>query len=90
MSLVGPRPHALDHNEEFAGRAKGYFARHRVKPGITGLAQIRGYRGPTDSEEKLEGRVRNDIFYAENWTLSLDVRILFRTLVICFIGKNAY
>ncbi len=90
MSLVGPRPHALDHNEEFARRAKGYFARHRVKPGITGLAQIRGFRGGTDTEEKLEGRVRNDIFYAENWSLSLDVRILLRTLVICVIGKNAY
>jgi Undecaprenyl-phosphate glucose phosphotransferase len=90
MSLVGPRPHAVDHNEEFAHRAKGYFARHRVKPGITGLAQIKGYRGPTDTEEKLEGRVRNDIFYAENWTLSLDVQILLRTLIICLVGKNAY
>ncbi|HUQ38254.1 MAG TPA: undecaprenyl-phosphate glucose phosphotransferase [Aestuariivirga sp.] len=90
MSLVGPRPHALDHNEEFAHRAKGYFARHRVKPGITGLAQVKGYRGPTDTEEKLEGRVRNDIFYAENWTLSLDVKILLRTLLICVAGKNAY
>ena len=90
MSLVGPRPHALDHNEEFARRAKGYFARHRVKPGITGLAQVNGYRGGTDTEEKLDGRVRNDIYYAENWSLSLDVRILLRTLVICLTGKNAY
>ena len=90
MSLVGPRPHAMDHNQEFAHRAKGYFARHRVKPGITGLAQVKGYRGPTDTEEKLEGRVRNDIFYAENWTLSLDFQILLRTLIICVLGKNAY
>lgn len=90
MSLVGPRPHALDHNEEFARRAKGYFARHRVKPGITGLAQVNGFRGGTDTEEKLEGRVRNDIYYAENWTLSLDANILLRTLVICVTGKNAY
>jgi putative colanic acid biosysnthesis UDP-glucose lipid carrier transferase len=90
MSLVGPRPHALDHNEEFSKRTKGYFARHRVKPGITGLAQIKGFRGATDTEEKLEGRVRNDIFYAENWSLSLDVYIMLRTFVICLIGKNAY
>lgn len=90
MSLVGPRPHALDHNEEFARRAKGYFARHRVKPGITGLAQVNGYRGGTDTEEKLDGRVRNDIFYAENWSVSLDVQILLRTFIICLTGKNAY
>jgi Undecaprenyl-phosphate glucose phosphotransferase len=90
MSLVGPRPHALDHNEEFAQRAKGYFARHRVKPGITGLAQVNGFRGATDTEEKLEGRVRNDIYYAENWSIALDMRILLRTLVICVTGKNAY
>jgi Undecaprenyl-phosphate glucose phosphotransferase len=90
MSLVGPRPHALDHNEEFATRAKGYFARHRVKPGITGLAQVNGFRGGTDTEEKLEGRVRYDIYYAENWSLSLDVRILLRTFIICVTGKNAY
>ena len=88
MSLVGPRPHALDHNEEFAQRAKGYFSRHRVKPGITGLAQVNGFRGATDTEEKLEGRVRNDIYYAENWSLSLDWQILLRTLVICLIGEK--
>ena len=90
MSIVGPRPHALDHNEEFAQRMEGYFARHRVKPGITGLAQVRGFRGPTDTEEKLEGRVRNDIFYAENWSLSLDLQILVRTLVVVLFGRNAY
>ncbi|MBZ0260009.1 MAG: undecaprenyl-phosphate glucose phosphotransferase [Hyphomicrobiales bacterium] len=90
MSLVGPRPHALDHNEEFAKRTMGYFARHRVKPGITGLAQVNGFRGATDTEDKLDGRVRNDIYYAENWSLTLDLRILLRTLVICLTGKNAY
>jgi Undecaprenyl-phosphate glucose phosphotransferase len=90
MSLVGPRPHALDHNEDFARQIRGYFARHRVKPGITGLAQVRGYRGATDTPEKLEGRVRNDIFYVDNWSLSFDVQILLRTVVICLVGKNAY
>jgi len=68
----------------------GYFARHRVKPGITGLAQVNGFRGATDTEDKLDGRVRNDIYYAENWSLTLDLRILLRTLVICLTGKNAY
>jgi putative colanic acid biosysnthesis UDP-glucose lipid carrier transferase len=90
MSIVGPRPHALDHNEEFSKRTKGYFARHRVKPGITGLAQVKGYRGETDTHEKLEGRIRNDNFYAENWSLSLDIWILLRTVVITIWGKNAY
>lgn len=90
MSLVGPRPHALDHNEDFARQIRGYFARHRVKPGITGLAQVRGYRGETDTQEKIEGRVRNDIFYVDNWSLSFDIQILLRTLVICLVGKNAY
>jgi putative colanic acid biosysnthesis UDP-glucose lipid carrier transferase len=90
MSLVGPRPHALDHNEDFARQIRGYFARHRVKPGITGLAQVRGYRGATDTPEKLEGRVRNDIFYVDNWSLSFDIQILLRTFAICLLGKNAY
>jgi putative colanic acid biosynthesis UDP-glucose lipid carrier transferase len=90
MSIVGPRPHALDHNEEFSRRTKGYFARHRVKPGITGLAQVRGFRGETDTMEKLEGRIRNDNFYAENWSPSLDIWILMRTLLITITGRNAY
>ena len=90
MSLIGPRPHALDHNDQFAERTENYFSRHRVKPGMTGLAQVKGFRGPTDTDEKLEGRIRNDIFYAENWSLSLDIQILARTVVVCLFGKNAY
>ena len=74
----------------FARQIRGYFARHRVKPGITGLAQVKGYRGPTDTQEKLEGRVRNDIFYVDNWSLSFDVNILLRTVVVCLLGRNAY
>jgi Undecaprenyl-phosphate glucose phosphotransferase len=89
MSVVGPRPHPLTQNEEFSRRTKNYFARHRVKPGITGLAQVKGFRGETDTTEKLEGRIRNDNFYAENWSLSLDVWILLRTFV-SLSGKNAY
>ncbi len=90
MSLVGPRPHALDHNDEFARRTKSYFARHRVKPGITGLAQVRGFRGETDTEEKLEGRVRNDIYYVDNWSPLLDFSILIQTAIVCILGKNAH
>jgi Undecaprenyl-phosphate glucose phosphotransferase len=90
MSLVGPRPHALDHNEDYARRIRGYFARHRVKPGITGLAQVRGFRGPTEAIEKMEARVRYDVEYAENWSLVLDLRILLATIVACIRGRNAY
>jgi putative colanic acid biosysnthesis UDP-glucose lipid carrier transferase len=61
-----------------------------VKPGITGLAQVKGFRGETDTLEKLEGRIRNDNFYAENWSLSLDLWILLRTVLITMTGKNAY
>jgi Undecaprenyl-phosphate glucose phosphotransferase len=90
MSIVGPRPHEVNQNYEFSERAEGYFARHRVKPGITGLAQVRGFRGETDTQEKLAGRVRNDIYYAENWSLSLDLWILYRTAIVCVLGTNAY
>jgi putative colanic acid biosynthesis UDP-glucose lipid carrier transferase len=90
MSLVGPRPHAIDHNEEYAQKIRGYFARHRVKPGITGLAQVRGFRGPTDTVEKMDARVKSDIFYTENWSLTFDLRILAMTAVICITGRNAY
>jgi putative colanic acid biosysnthesis UDP-glucose lipid carrier transferase len=90
MSLVGPRPHAIDHNEEYAEKIRGYFSRHRVKPGITGLAQVMGYRGITDTIEKMEGRVRYDIEYTEKWSLWLDVSILLRTIVAVIIGKNAF
>ena len=90
MSIVGPRPHEVDQNAEFSQRTENYFARHRVKPGITGLAQVRGFRGATDTKEKLDGRIRNDNFYAENWSLSLDLWILVRTVGVCLFGRNAY
>jgi putative colanic acid biosysnthesis UDP-glucose lipid carrier transferase len=90
MSLVGPRPHAVDHNEEYAKIIRGYFARHRVKPGITGLAQVKGYRGLTDTLEKMQNRVKYDVIYTENCSLVLDLRILAKTAVVCLGSRNAY
>ncbi|MFT3731287.1 MAG: undecaprenyl-phosphate glucose phosphotransferase [Hyphomicrobium sp.] len=90
MSLVGPRPHAVDHNEEYARLIRGYFARHRVKPGITGWAQVNGFRGATERVEEMEARVRHDIFYIENWSLFFDFKILLLTMAVSFSGKNAY
>ena len=89
MSLVGPRPHAVDHNEEYSKKIRGYFARHRMKPGITGLAQIKGYRGPTDTVEKMEQRVKFDILYTDTWSPWLDLRILLLTPFAVLTGKNA-
>ena len=89
-SLVGPRPHAVDHNHVFSEAIGRYFIRHKVKPGITGWAQVHGYRGATDSVEKLDARVTHDIYYAENWSLGLDIQILLRTLIVCLTGRNAY
>jgi putative colanic acid biosynthesis UDP-glucose lipid carrier transferase len=79
MSLVGPRPHALQHNEEYASQIVAYLARHRIKPGMTGLAQIRGYRGETRELEQMEKRVQYDLEYINNWSLWLDFTILVRT-----------
>ena len=90
MSLVGPRPHAVDHNEDYSKRIRGYFARHRVKPGITGWAQANGLRGETGDLSKMEARVRHDIFYAQNWSLLFDLQIILMTALIVIRGKNAY
>ena len=90
MSLVGPRPHAVDHNEHYAQHIRGYFGRHRVKPGVTGWAQVNGLRGQTETPEKMAERVRYDVYYTENWSLFLDLRILLQTFVIVFTGKNAH
>lgn len=90
MSLVGPRPHALSHNEEFARDVRGYFARHKVKPGITGWAQVNGLRGETDTSEKIRARVDHDVYYAENWSLLFDLRILIMTVVVVLFQKTAY
>ncbi|MEN0109930.1 MAG: exopolysaccharide biosynthesis polyprenyl glycosylphosphotransferase, partial [Planctomycetota bacterium] len=90
MSLVGPRPHATAHNEQYRTLIDGYMLRHKVKPGITGLAQVMGYRGETDTLEKMEGRVRYDHEYIRTWSLSMDAEILLRTVWVVFGQKNAY
>ena len=89
MSLVGPRPHAIQHDEEYSRRIADYFARHNIKPGITGLAQVRGFRGETKDIEQMIQRVEADIEYINNWSLWLDLSILLRTTA-AFTGKYAY
>ena len=89
MSLVGPRPHAIQHDEEYSRRIADYFARHRIKPGITGLAQVRGYRGETKDIEQMVQRVEADIEYINNWSVWLDLSILLRTTT-AFTGAHAY
>ncbi|RCS41468.1 undecaprenyl-phosphate glucose phosphotransferase [Bremerella cremea] len=90
MSLVGPRPHASAHNEQYRKLIQHYMLRHKVKPGITGLAQVSGWRGETDTMEKMERRVQCDHEYIRNWSLWLDLRILFKTVFVLFGDKNAY
>jgi len=87
MSLVGPRPHSVEHNEEYAPLIRSYFARHRVKPGMTGWAQINGLRGETDTLDKMEERVRYDAHYAENGSLIFDLQILFKTIFVLILDR---
>jgi putative colanic acid biosynthesis UDP-glucose lipid carrier transferase len=90
MSIVGPRPHAVAHNEEYRMKIKGYMLRHKMKPGITGLAQINGFRGETDTLDKMEGRIHYDLQYIQSWSLWLDLKIIFLTIFKGFTHKNAY
>jgi putative colanic acid biosynthesis UDP-glucose lipid carrier transferase len=90
MSLVGPRPHASAHNEQYRQLIRGYMLRHKVKPGITGLAQVNGWRGETDTLEKMEKRIECDHQYIREWSLWLDLTILARTALVVFTHKNAY
>ena len=85
MSIVGPRPHAVAHNEYYRKLIPGYMLRHRVRPGITGLAQVHGWRGETDTVDKMENRVKDDIQYLRNWSIWLDIKIIFLTV----FGKKA-
>lgn len=89
MSLVGPRPHAVQHNVEYSERITDYLTRHRIKPGITGLAQVRGFRGETKELSQMEQRVQCDLEYINNWSIALDLSIMVRTLFTLF-GRNAY
>jgi putative colanic acid biosynthesis UDP-glucose lipid carrier transferase len=90
MSVVGPRPHMVEHNQQYAALIETYLGRHRVKPGITGWAQVNGWRGETDTLEKMERRIGHDLYYIENWSLSFDLRILAWTLLVGLIHPNAY
>ncbi|MBO0212795.1 undecaprenyl-phosphate glucose phosphotransferase [Vibrio sp. Vb2880] len=90
MSIVGPRPHAVAHNEQYRKIVDNYMIRHKIKPGITGWAQINGYRGETETVDKMEKRVRYDIQYMQNWSLWLDIKIIFLTVFKGFVSETAY
>ena len=90
MSIVGPRPHAVAHNELYRQVIKAYMVRHKVKPGITGWAQVNGQRGETDTVDKMRARVEYDLEYLRNWSLGLDLQIIARTLKLVFFDRNAY
>lgn len=90
MSLVGPRPHAVAHNEIWRTRIQGYMLRHKVRPGITGWAQVNGWRGETDTPFKMQQRVKYDLEYIRNWSPWLDIKILFLTVFVGFLHRNAY
>jgi putative colanic acid biosynthesis UDP-glucose lipid carrier transferase len=90
MSLVGPRPHAVAHNEEYRKLISGYMVRHKVAPGITGLAQVSGYRGETATLDDMRRRVQYDLEYLRHWCWMLDIKILLRTIVLIIRDKRAY
>ncbi|HEY1607761.1 MAG TPA: undecaprenyl-phosphate glucose phosphotransferase [Paraburkholderia sp.] len=90
MSVVGPRPHAIQHDEIYKDLVRGYMQRYRIKPGITGWAQVNGFRGETDRVEKMRDRVRFDLHYMQNWSFTLDLKIVAMTMWKGFAGQNAY
>ncbi len=90
MSIVGPRPHAVAHNEEYRQLIKAYMVRHKVKPGITGWAQVNGLRGETDTIDKMKARVEYDLEYLRNWSLGLDLQIIVRTVRLMIFDRHAY
>jgi putative colanic acid biosynthesis UDP-glucose lipid carrier transferase len=90
MSIVGPRPHAVAHNEQYRSLIHGYMLRHKVKPGITGWAQVNGWRGETPNVAWMEKRVQHDLEYIENWSLAWDLKIIFLTILGRKKSQNAY
>ena len=90
MSIVGPRPHAVSHNEIYRKMIKGYMVRHKVKPGITGWAQVNGFRGETETLDKMEKRIQYDLDYLRNWSITLDAWIIFRTIRLVLSDRHAY
>lgn len=90
MSIVGPRPHAISHNDQYKDVVDDYMLRHLVKPGITGWAQVNGYRGETDTLDKMQKRVEYDLYYIEHWSLWLDLKIIVMTVFKGFVNRNAY
>lgn len=90
MSIVGPRPHAVAHNELYRKLIKGYMVRHKVKPGITGWAQVNGFRGETETLEKMQSRIDYDLDYLRNWTLRMDIHIIFKTVRLVIKDNQAY
>jgi putative colanic acid biosynthesis UDP-glucose lipid carrier transferase len=90
MSIVGPRPHAVAHNELYRKLIRGYMLRHKVKPGITGWAQVNGFRGETKDLEKMQSRIEFDLHYLQNWSIWLDLWIILRTVGVVLRRDNAY
>jgi putative colanic acid biosynthesis UDP-glucose lipid carrier transferase len=90
MSIVGPRPHALEHHGYYEKQIDAYMLRHRIKPGITGWAQVNGLRGETERLEKMENRVKYDLYYINNWSLGFDFMIIAMTAWVVLTGRNAY
>ncbi|MEP7297106.1 MAG: undecaprenyl-phosphate glucose phosphotransferase [Burkholderiales bacterium] len=90
MSIVGPRPHAVAHNEQYRRLISAYMVRHKVKPGITGWAQVNGFRGETDTIDKMQARVEYDLEYLRNWSLGLDLQIIVRTIRLVLFDRHAY
>jgi putative colanic acid biosynthesis UDP-glucose lipid carrier transferase len=90
MSIVGPRPHANAHNEQYRKLIRGYMMRHKVRPGITGWAQVNGYRGETDTLDKMQRRVEFDLDYLRSWSVWLDLKIIWKTATMMFRDRNAF